>query len=172
MGPAEFWAWVMWFCTVDLDKLEMQRSTLGKQSWAQEGLQRAESRPEPRPAHGHWSQCAAHQLPPAQPSPAHRAPPQQDARGPAQHGLHLRGILIRRGLIVINESPWQRLPGQAPDSPSSFGKAEGGKCDLWQGVGHCLPAVGKCVLYKHILKMNLQGNVRDGLIKDNYPDCT
>lgn len=63
--------------------------------------------------------------------------------GLAKHSPCPRGILIKRTLIVINESPWQRPPGQAPDLPSSFGKAEGGKCDPWQGMGHCLPAVGK-----------------------------
>lgn len=165
-GPAGLQAWVMWFCTVDLDKLEMQRSALGKQSRAQEGLQRAESRPGPSPSMVSGAMvCTSH----THPAPAlHTEPLHSRMLG----GPHPRGILIKRTLIVINESPWQSLPGRVPDSPSSFGKAEGGKCDLWQGRGHCLPAVGKCVPCKHILKMNLQGNVRDGLIKDNHPGCT
>lgn len=34
--------------------------------------------------------------------------------------------------------------------------------------GALSPGCGKIIPYKHFLKMNLRGNVRDGLIKDNY----
>lgn len=65
-GPAGLWAWVMWFCTVDLDKLEMQRFVLGKRGQAEEGFRELRAGPGPSPAHGHRSQCV-HQPPPAQP---------------------------------------------------------------------------------------------------------
>lgn len=86
-GPAGLRAGVMWFCTVDLDKLEMQRFALGTQSRAQKGLQRAESRP--RPSSSTVTGATVHT---SRSLPAPRAPPQQDAKGGYPSTAHVHVV--------------------------------------------------------------------------------
>lgn len=88
-GPAGLRAGVMWFCTVDLDKLEMQRFALGTQSRAQKGLQRAESRP--RPSSSTVTGATVHTSR-SLPLSAPRAPPQQDAKGGYPSTAHVHVV--------------------------------------------------------------------------------
>lgn len=109
------------------------------------------------------------------PDPAHRAGPLTAgplaAGSPCQPstGLLLRQILIKRILIMINGGGLAARAWRVSRPTSSYRKDKDGKSDPWQGTAHCPTAVGKCSVRKHFLKTSLQGNVRDGLIKDHRP---